>query len=56
MIGKWEHYAVTLNRTTGKSTIFRDGFPVATGSAPTTQRNIRIGSLESSAIREIRLH
>jgi hypothetical protein len=34
VIGKWEHYALTLNRTTGRSTIFRDGFPVATGSAP----------------------
>ncbi len=34
VIGEWEHYALTVDRTTRRSTVFRDGFPVATGLVP----------------------
>ncbi len=43
-IDKWEHYAVTLDRGTGQSTIFRDGFPVATGTAPDYARGTPVGA------------
>ncbi|MCA9168886.1 MAG: hypothetical protein KDB23_14530 [Planctomycetales bacterium] len=43
-IGKWEHYSITLNRVTGRSTIFRDGFPVATGLMPNYAKEYPAGS------------
>ena len=43
VIGAWEHYALALDRTTGRSTIFRDGFPVATGMAPNYAKNYPAG-------------